>query len=299
MEIRQLEYFLMVSRVNSFTRAAECLYVSQPAVTNAVRSLDDELGIQLFDRSQKQALLTTEGKIFFAHVEQIMNGISNTLKEINSLKNLGTGIVNIRLTTLGGIPSCVFLLKEFVEGYPNIKISVREDETEKLQKLLVEDKLDFALVFSGKEKSTLAYLELPPQELALCCNRRHRFRRQNVLPLEELRNESLILPKVARDFFVDSNILQNVVAEISHVQTIKINAFDEGYRSLKPNRVYCVIQPESNSSKSSALKGNKLVAIIAGALLGEEYAVQLVARLDGNDLEMEKDWEMMTEFDFA
>lgn len=221
MEIRQLEYFLMVSRVNSFTRAAERLYVSQPAVTNAVRSLEDELGIQLFDRSQKQALLTTEGKIFFAHVEQIMNGISNTLEEINSLKNLGTGIVNIGLTALGGIPSCVFLLKEFVEGYPNIKISVREDETEKLQKLLVEDKLDFAFVFSGKEKSTLAYLELPPQELALCCNRRHRFRRQNVLPFEELGNESLILPKAARDFFVDSNILRNVVAEISHVQTIK------------------------------------------------------------------------------
>lgn len=221
MEIRQLEYFLMVSRVNSFTRAAERLYVSQPAVTNAVRSLEDELGIQLFDRSQKQALLTTEGKIFFAHVEQIMNGISNTLEEINSLKNLGTGIVNIGLTALGGIPSCVFLLKEFVEGYPNIKIVVREDSTEQLQKLLVEDKLDFAFVFSGKEKSTLAYLELPPQELALCCNRRHRFRRQNVLPLEELGNESLILPKAARDFFVDSNILRNVVAEISHVQTIK------------------------------------------------------------------------------
>ena len=221
MEIRQLEYFLMVSRVNSFTRAAERLYVSQPAVTNAVRSLEDELGIQLFDRSQKQALLTTEGKIFFAHVEQIMNGISNTLEEINSLKNLGAGVVNIGLTSLGGIPSCVFLLKEFVESYPNIKISVREDGTEKLQKLLVEDKLDFAFVFSGEEKSTLAYLELPPQELALCCNRRHRFRRQNVLPLEEIRNESLILPKAVRDFFVGSNILRNVVAEISHVQTIK------------------------------------------------------------------------------
>ena len=125
------------------------------------------------------------------------------------------------MTALGGIPSCVFLLKEFVESYPNIKIAVREDGTEKLQKLLVEDKLDFAFVFSGEEKSALAYLKLPLQELTLCCNRRHRFRRQNVLPLKELRNESLILPKVARDFFVDSNILRNVIAEISHVQTIK------------------------------------------------------------------------------
>ena len=219
MEIRQLEYFLMVSRVNSFTRAAERLYVSQPAVTNAVKSLEDELGIQLFDRSQKQALLTTEGKIFFAHVEQIMTGISNTLEEINSLKNLGAGVVNIGLTSLGGIPSSVFLLKEFVESYPNIKISVREDETEKLQKLLVEDKLDFSFVFSGEEKSALAYLKLPPQELTLCCNRRHRFRRQNVLPLEELLSEPLILHKSTKENLAKK--FQNVVAEISHVQTIK------------------------------------------------------------------------------
>lgn len=219
MEIRQLEYFLMVSRVNSFTRAAERLYVSQPAVTNAVKSLEDELGIQLFDRSQKQALLTTEGKIFFAHVEQIMTGISNTLEEINSLKNLGAGMVNIGLTSLGGIPSSVFLLKEFVESYPNIKISVREEGTEKLQKLLVEDKLDFAFVFSGEEKSALAYLKLPPQELTLCCNRRHRFRRQNVLMFEELWSEPLILHKSIKENLAKN--FQNVVAEISHVQTIK------------------------------------------------------------------------------
>ena len=152
---------------------------------------------QLFDRSQKQALLTTEGKIFFTHVEQIMNGISNTLEEINSLKNLSDGIVNI------------------------VKISVKEDETERLQKLLVEYKPDFAFIFSGKEKSALNYIELPAQELYIYCNRRHRFRRQNVLPLAELRNELLLLPKAAKEFFDGTEVFQNVVAEIFHVQTIK------------------------------------------------------------------------------
>ena len=77
----------------------------------------------------------------------------------------------------------------------------------------------------------------------------------------------------------------------------RFNAFDEGYRSLKQNRVYRVIQPESNSTKTSALKENELVAIIADALLGEPYAVQLVARFGDNNLEMEKDWEMMSELD--
>jgi len=77
----------------------------------------------------------------------------------------------------------------------------------------------------------------------------------------------------------------------------RFNAFDEGYRSLKQNRVYRVIQPESNSTKTPTLKENELVAIIADTLLAEPYAVQLVARSSGNNLEMEKDWEMMSEFD--
>lgn len=275
MEIRQLEYFLMVSKVNSFTRAAERLYVSQPAVTNAVRSLEDELGIQLFDRSQKQTLLTTEGKIFFTHVEQIMNGISNTLEEINSLKNLSDGIVNIGLTAFGGIPSCVFLLKDFIESYPNIKISVKEDETERLQKLLVEDKLDFAFIFSGKEKSALNYIELPAQELSICCNRRHRFRRQNVLPLAELRNELLLLPKAAKEFFNGTEVFQNVVAEISHVQTIKslvssgigVSVLPEEIFEQDDNLVAVAIEPPIYLQPVIAYKKNRRQSHAAAAFL--------------------------------
>ena len=77
----------------------------------------------------------------------------------------------------------------------------------------------------------------------------------------------------------------------------RFNSFDEGYRQLKPNRVYRVIQSEYGSTKTDTLKENELAAIIADALLGEPYAVQLVARLDGKFLEMDKDWEMMSEFD--
>ena len=77
----------------------------------------------------------------------------------------------------------------------------------------------------------------------------------------------------------------------------RFNAFDEGYRSLKKNRVYRVIATNDDSTKTPASKENELAAIIADALLGETYAVQLVARFGDNNLEMEKDWEMMTEFD--
>ena len=67
MELKQLEYFLAVSNNKSFTRAAEQLYVSQPSVTTAIKKLEDELGLILFDRNKKQAILTSEGEIFYQH----------------------------------------------------------------------------------------------------------------------------------------------------------------------------------------------------------------------------------------
>ena len=83
---------------------------------------------------------------------------------------------------------------------------------------------------------------------------------------------------------------------ILHYQK-RFKAFDNGYSRLKKNYVYRVIPSKTNSTKTSTSSKNELVAIIADALLAETYAVQLVARSYGNNLEMEKDWEMMSELD--
>lgn len=101
MEICQLEYFLAVKNAGSFTRAAEHLYVSQPAVTSAIRSLESELGITLFDRSQGKASLTAEGRIFSAHVEEIMKGVVTTIRDMDAMKSLSSGTLAIGIP-----PSC-------------------------------------------------------------------------------------------------------------------------------------------------------------------------------------------------
>ena len=102
--------------------------------------------------------------------------------------------------------------------------------------------------------------------------------------------------KIEKEYKKAKELVSDLSTKLQEVEK-RFKAFDEGYRSLKQNRVYRVIQPESNSPKTSALKENELAKIIADALLGEEYAVQLVAHSTGNNLEMEKDWELMSEFD--
>ena len=99
MELRQLEYFQMASRLKNITRAAERLRVSQPNITVAIKKLEAELGIQLFDRSQKQLALTPEGAVFLNRIELALRNIQDAVLEVNDYKQLQKGTIKI------GIPS--------------------------------------------------------------------------------------------------------------------------------------------------------------------------------------------------
>ena len=102
--------------------------------------------------------------------------------------------------------------------------------------------------------------------------------------------------KMAREYEATSKRLGELFDQMQSTKK-RFKALDDNYTSLKLNRLYRVIQPVSGSPKTTSFKESELTAIIADALLGEEYAVQLVARSEGNNLEMDKDWEMMLDSD--
>ena len=102
--------------------------------------------------------------------------------------------------------------------------------------------------------------------------------------------------KIAQEYETAKKLVKNLSEKLRATEK-RFNVLDKNYSREKKTHVYRVIQPVSNSPKTLPLKENELTAIIADTLLGEEYAVQLVARFDGNNLEMEKDWEMMSELD--
>ena len=242
MELRQLEYFLMVSDLASFTRAAERLYVSQPAVTNAVRSLEEELGIQLLDRSQRKVTLTAEGKIFYRHIQNIMQGISTTLNEINDLKSHNRGHLTIGVTPLAGITSTSRLLAEFRAAYPNISISIAEHNVGQLE-LLHSDKLDFAFVFdlTEQERTRLNILPLACEELMVCCARRHALSRMNSVTLAELTEEPFILMETSCLFrqmlvkhFEEADSMPPVSMETMQVQLLKSLVAENAGISILP-----------------------------------------------------------------
>lgn len=284
MEIRQLEYFLMVSKVNSFTRAAERLFVSQPAVTNAIRSLEVELGIQLFDRNQKQALLTVEGEIFCRHVTQLMDGISNTLTEINALKDLNKGALRVGLTPLGGIQPVVQLMSSFKESYPNIELLLKEANTQTLIQALVAEETDIAFILKEQDKlpGTIEAVPLTEQDLFVCCSKRHRLRRHNAVTLQDIAAERFILfeksaqyRQIIEEAFASENIRPCIAMESNHVQTIKslvaadmgISILPESMLDYNDNLVNIALTENLSVTPLLAYKSNRQLSHAAEAFL--------------------------------
>lgn len=227
MELRQLEYFLMVSKLKSFTRAAEHLYISQPAVTNAIRSLEEELGIQLFDRSQKQIVLTTEGDVFYHHIDHIMDGVSKTLLDINNLKNLHRGSLTIGLTSFGILDIGAKLLQKFTEAYPHINIRIIEKDALSLQRDLLTENIDLAFLFTVNNDSLKKFL-LANNELVLCCNNTHKFHYNNSIEWSSLSKEKIILLDDSSfcNLYINEYIDKitpppQTILRLKHFQTIK------------------------------------------------------------------------------
>ena len=145
MKIIQLEYFCAVCRYHSITQAAQKLYVTQPAISNAIKELEREFSVNLFIRSKNHMTLTKEGEIFYQKASVLLDKINQTSCE---LADLGRHINPIRI----GIPpllSTIFfpdMLIAFQEKYSSIPVELFEYGSIKAANLVSEDVLDLALV---------------------------------------------------------------------------------------------------------------------------------------------------------
>lgn len=138
--------FYEVANEKSISKGAEKLMISQPAVTQSIKTLEGELGGQLFIRTPKGVILTTEGEILYNYIKDGMSYFVNGANKFMSLKNLDSGVINIGATTIISEKFLMPYLKEFSNKYPNIVINVVNDLTDNLTKRLRNGDLDIVIM---------------------------------------------------------------------------------------------------------------------------------------------------------
>ena len=122
--MEQLAAFKAVAETESFTRAAEQLFRTQPAISQAIRSLEETLGQSLFTREGRQSALTQAGRIFLAHVNEVFETLAQGRLRIEALKDLTEGELTISTSDTTAYYILPEVLKGFREKYPGVEIRI-------------------------------------------------------------------------------------------------------------------------------------------------------------------------------
>ncbi|WP_030911085.1 LysR family transcriptional regulator [Streptomyces sp. NRRL F-5126] len=187
MELRQLEYFIAVAEERNFTRAAERVHISQSGVSAQMRTLERELGTELFDRSARIVTLTAAGKAALEHARAALAAAGAVGRAVDEV----TGLLQGRLT-VGMVIGCTITplfdaLAAFHQAHPGVEVSLREDSSDRLADGVREGTVDLALI--GAAATTpegLDALTIISERLVAAVPAGHPLREQRHIALRDL-----------------------------------------------------------------------------------------------------------------
>lgn len=190
---QHLRYFLEVALTRNFTNAAENLYITQPALSRIIKSLEEEIGAPLFIRSRKKLLLTDAGHVLEKHAKIIHQQIDLLHTDLDYLLTLKKGHIRIGLPSI--INSFFFseILSTFHQKYPEVTFQLEEDGSKGIEEKIVHNQLDIGVVvFSGKGEN-IEYFTFVNEKLKLFVPSSHRLVGEKNVALEKLKTEKFIM----------------------------------------------------------------------------------------------------------
>ncbi len=173
MYTKNSEYFLTTARERSISKAAEKLYLSQPYLSQCIARMEQELGVKLFDRSHTPLALTEAGKLYLSYLEGVGNLTGKFESQMEELKTGSGQTLNIGMTLWRGSVLLPDILPAFTALHPNVRIVLHEEHSDKLEELLLEEKIDFALMNIPKKADEFIYEVLFNEKILLVANKDH------------------------------------------------------------------------------------------------------------------------------
>jgi len=192
--LRHYQIFVTVCDTMNMTRAAGALYVSQSAVSQAVAELEAHYGVRLFERLSRRLYLTGAGEKLLGYARHIIRMNVEAERAMRSWN--GSGVLRVGASVTIGACVLPALAARFQGLHPGASLEVTEDNTARIERLLMDDRLDLGLVEGAVTLPDILRTPFAEDDLALVCGRGHPFFERSCVAPEELTRERFILREV-------------------------------------------------------------------------------------------------------
>lgn len=193
MDIRKLEVFRKVVELKSFTKAAEAALLSQPTVSEHIRSLEEELGLKLVDRLGREAAPTPVGRLLYQYAVRLTQLQQEALQAIARFNGALSGEVRIGASTIPGSYILPRLLATFCRTFPDVKPVLRISDSRAIAAQVLEGTVDLGLVGAIWNERGLEWMPLFADPLVLAVRPEHPLASRSSLPVAELLNHPMVL----------------------------------------------------------------------------------------------------------
>lgn len=295
MDFDQLETFLEVARLSSFSRAAERRFRTQPAISSQIRALEEEVGAKLLDRSGGKVAVTGPGKVFQKYAEDVLEQRRVMLVSLAEMHRVPRG----ELVVSANEGTCLHILPEvfaeFKRQYPSVAVSVKRLEHNKILEAIIENSCDFGVVSMPVPDKRLTVVPIHRDELIVITPPHHPLAGQNKATVAEVVEYPLLLPKVGRTrdaletLFHERKLKPRISMELDSSELLKrFVAADVGIgfiprshvaEDLQANALAALTLADASIQRELALVFRKDKALSRAALAFIDIAVKLKAAL--------------------
>lgn len=196
MDFDQLETFIEVSRLSSFSRAAEKRFRTQPAISSQIRSLEEEVGAKLLDRSGGKVSMTASGKLFLKFAEETLDARKAAMTAIAETERVPKGEIVVGANE----GTCLHILPEvfahFKKQYPEVAVGIKRADYAKILESVIDNSVDFGVVSLPVTDTRLTAVPIHRDELVLIVPPRHPLSKLKAAEAADIAQYPLLVPKV-------------------------------------------------------------------------------------------------------
>ena len=196
MDFDQLETFIEVARLSSFSRAAEKRFRTQPAISSQIRSLEEEVGARLLDRSGGKVSVTASGKLFVKFAEETLDARKAAMTNIAETERVPRGEIVVGAnegTCLHILPE---VFAEFKKQHPSVSVSIKRADFSKVLESVIDNSVDFGVVSMPVTDNRLTAVLIHKDELVLIAPPKHPLAKLKSASITDIAQYPLVMPKV-------------------------------------------------------------------------------------------------------